>query len=230
MNFGSLLPAREGNGSSYYISYQMYRISKMRSSLFVAVLLATLLSGCSSDPPQNITDSCKIFEDRHGWYRDAKRATERWGTPIHVQLAIIYQESKFVGDARPPRDHVLWVIPWGRISSAYGYAQAKDSTWEWYLDKTGNSGADRDDFEDAVDFVAWYVDMSKQMLGISKWDAYSQYLAYHEGQTGYRNGSYKGKPWLIKVAKRVSARAAGYHTQLARCEDTLDEGWSLWPF
>ena len=138
----------------YYISYPGYTISKMRPPLLAVVLMLMLLAGCTTDPPQNITNSCDIFVDKGGWYRDAKRAQERWGTPIHVQLAIMYQESKFVGDARPPRDHILWIIPWGRISSAYGYAQAKDSTWEWYKDKTGNRGADRDDFEDAVDFIA----------------------------------------------------------------------------
>ena len=202
----------------------------MRFPQFVAALLTVILAGCSSDPPQNISNSCDIFEDKSGWYRDASRAYEKWGTPIHVQLAIIYQESKFVDDAKPPRDHILWVIPWGRISSAYGYAQAKDSTWDWYIEKTGNRGADRDDFEDAVDFIAWYVSTSNRMLGISKWDAYNQYLAYHEGQGGYRKKTYKDKPWLIKVAKKVSARAASYQNQLARCEDELDSGWSLWPF
>ena len=69
----------------------MYRISEMRSPLLVVALLTMLLTGCTSDPPQNITDSCDIFEDNGGWYRDAKRAADRWGTPIHVQLAIIYQ-------------------------------------------------------------------------------------------------------------------------------------------
>ncbi len=202
----------------------------MHLFLVAAAVFLLILAGCSTDPPQNITDSCEIFEDKSGWYQHAKRATERWGTPIHVQLAIIYQESKFVDDAKPPRDHILWVIPWGRISSAYGYAQAQDSTWEWYMEKTGNHGADRDDFDDAVDFIAWYVHMSNQMLGISKWDVYSQYLAYHEGQGGYRAKSYKSKPWLIKVAKTVSVRACSYYSLLARCEDTLDEGWSLWPF
>ena len=196
--------------------------------LFLPIIL--LLAACSSDPPQNTSNSCEIFEDKSGWYRDASSAYEKWGTPIHVQLAIIYQESRFVDDAKPPRDHILWVIPWGRISSAYGYAQAKDSTWDWYIEKTGNRGADRDDFEDAVDFIAWYVSTSNRMLGISKWDAYSQYLAYHEGQGGYRKKTYKDKPWLMKVAKKVSARAASYQTQLARCEDELDSGWDLWPF
>ena len=213
------------------ITVAQYRLTCMHPSrLFCFLPGLLLLTACSSGPPQNITNSCEIFEDKGGWYRDAKQAADKWGTPIHVQLAIIYQESKFVNDAKPPRDHILWVIPWGRISSAYGYAQAQDSTWDWYREKTGNHGADRDDFDDAVDFIAWYVHMSQQMLGISKWDTYSQYLAYHEGQGGYRRKTYNSKPWLIKVAKKVSARASSYHTQLARCEDSLDEGWSLWPF
>jgi hypothetical protein len=200
--------------------------------LYQACLLSilVLLTGCSSDPPRNITNGCDIFADKSGWYRDANSAFEKWGVPIHVQLAIIYQESRFVDDAKPPRDHVLWVIPWGRVSSAYGYAQAKDSTWDWYIEKTGNRGADRDDFADAVDFIAWYGSMSHEMLGISKWDTYSQYLAYHEGQGGYKRKTYRAKPWLIKVADKVNARARSYRAQLAQCEDDLDAGWSLWPF
>ncbi len=202
----------------------------MRSRLACLLAVLALMTGCSTDPPKNITNGCDIFEDKSGWYRDASRAFEKWGVPIHVQLAIIYQESRFVDDAKPPRDHILWVIPWGRVSSAYGYAQAKDSTWDWYIEKTGNRWADRDDFADAVDFIAWYGSMSQQMLGISKWDAYSQYLAYHEGQGGYRRKTYRNKPWLISVARQVDARADSYRTQLASCEDDLDSGWSLWPF
>ena len=198
-------------------------------TVFLALSLPVFLS-CSSAPPRNISDSCEIFGDRGGWYRDSRAAYEKWGVPIPVQLAIIYQESGFVDDAKPPRDHILWVIPWGRISSAYGYAQAKDSTWAWYKKETGNRGADRDDFDDAVDFIGWYCDMSHRMLGISKQDAFSQYLAYHEGQGGYRRKTWSSKPWLISVAHQVEARARNYQNQLARCEDDLDSGWSLWPF
>jgi len=202
----------------------------MRYTCTLLFLSLLAMAACSTDPPQNISDSCEIFTEKSGWYRDASKAYERWGTPIHVQLAIIYQESKFVDDAKAPRDHILWVIPWGRVSSAYGYAQAQDSTWDWYKVKSGNSGADRDDFDDAVDFVSWYGRVSHQQLGISQWDAYNQYLAYHEGQGGFRRRTYESKPWLMKVAKKVSARAAEYHTQLSRCEEDLDKGWSLWPF
>ncbi len=189
-----------------------------------------LYGGCSTDPPRDISNSCEMFEDKSGWYKDTKRSYEKWGVPIHVQLAIIYQESKFVDDAKPPRDYLLWLIPWGRVSSAYGYAQAQDSTWDWYIEKTGNRGADRDDFGDAVDFVGWYGDMSHRLLGISRWDAYRQYLAYHEGHGGYKRGTYSEKPWLIKVARKVESRARDYRAQLAKCEDELDSGWDLWPF
>ncbi len=197
--------------------------------LWLSILLAGLVA-CSSDPPRNLSDSCQIFEDKSGWYRSALKAYERWGVPVHIQLAIIYQESSFVHDAKPPRDRLLWVIPWGRISSAYGYAQAKDSTWDWYIEKTGNRGADRDDFGDAVDFIAWYGNMTHQQLGISKWDAYNQYLAYHEGHGGYKRKTYNAKPWLQQVARKVDTRAKNYHTQLTRCANNLDKGWDLWPF
>jgi hypothetical protein len=194
------------------------------------LVLQVSLAGCSSDPPRNLSNSCEIFADKSGWYRNTQKAYERWGVPAHIQLAIIYQESRFVHDAKPPRDRLLWVIPWGRISSAYGYAQAKDSTWDWYIKESGNRGADRDDFADAVDFIAWYGNTSHKLVGISKWDAYHQYLAYHEGHGGYKRKTYNAKPWLKQVANKVATRAQDYHTQLSRCEDDLDKGWDLWPF
>ena len=189
-----------------------------------AVLAVALLWSCSTSPPRNITDSCEIFDDKSGWYKDAQRAYERWGVPIHVQLAIIYQESKFVDDAKPPRDYLLWVIPWGRVSSAYGYAQAKDETWDRYRAKTGHGGADRDDFADAADFIGWYADVSRRKLGISKWDTYNQYLAYHEGHGGFSRRTYDDKPWLLKVARRVDTKARTYGAQLRGCRTQLDGG------
>ena len=66
--------------------------------------------------------------------------------------------------------------------------------------------------------------------GISKWDAYNQYLAYHEGHGGYKRKTFRNKDWLVKVAKKVDQRARDYGAQLKRCESSLDKGWSLWPF
>jgi len=189
-----------------------------------------MLAGCATAPPRNLNDGCDIFREKDDWYGYAHHAYKKWGVPVHVQLAIIYQESSFRSDAKPPRDTLLGVIPWFRSSSAYGFAQVKDATWEWYMNKTGNSGADRDDFEDVTDFIGWYGNMSHRLLGISKKDAYRQYLAYHEGHGGYKRGTYRNKPWLMKVARKVERQAERYRVQIAHCKDELDSGWSLWPF
>ena len=200
------------------------------STKFIFYLLLFYLSGCASTPPKNINNSCDIFYEKDDWYDASNLSFKKWGVPIHVQLAIIHQESKFVYDAETPRDYLLWVIPWGRISDAYGYAQVKDATWQWYIDKTGNTGADRDDFADAVDFIGWYANLTHKKLSISKWDAYNQYLAYHEGQGGFKRKTFNKKPWLIKVAKKVNARSKVYRKQLAVCRTDLESRWNFWPF
>jgi len=158
------------------------------------------------------------------------RSQKKYGTPIHVQLAIIHQESSFKHNAKTERTHIFWVIPWGRKSTAYGYAQVKDGTWDWYKQKTGNRGADRDNFADATDFIGWYTDVSQKTLGISKWDAENQYLAYHEGHGGFKRKNYRKKPWLMKVAKKVQRNSLKYAAQLKKCESSLDRGFWLWPF
>ena len=197
-----------------------------------ARLVATLLvglwviasAGCSTAPPANVENICAIFEEKGKWYKAAKKSEKRWGTPIHVQLSIIRQESSFRFNAKPPRRKLLGFIPWKRPSDAYGYAQALDSTWKWYKKETGRRFADRDDFKDAIDFVGWYTDTSTRTVGISKWDPYNQYLAYHEGQEGWRRQTYRGKRQLIETARRVDYRAREWGAQLKRCEHDLDDG------
>ena len=76
--------------------------------------------------PDNI---CKIFEEKDDWYFDAKDAQEKWGSPKHVLMAMMYQESSFRHNAKPHMDYLLGFIPIGRVSSAYGYSQAKTLTW-----------------------------------------------------------------------------------------------------
>ncbi|MFT6914086.1 MAG: hypothetical protein ACJAWL_000374 [Motiliproteus sp.] len=197
-----------------------YRLTRL-----LLTVVAVLLAGCATTPPSNISDSCEIFYDKDDWYDDAKDSFEKWGVPIHVQLAIIHQESKFKYDAKTPKNYLLGFIPWGRKSSAYGYAQVLDGTWDWYRNQTGNWGADRDDFADAVDFIGWYGTLSYKLAGISKWDAKNQYLAYHEGHGGFKRKSYNRKPWLIKVAAKVERNAVRYRAQLGRCKDELENSW-----
>jgi hypothetical protein len=173
--------------------------------------------GGNYSAPRQLDDACAIIRERPHYLRAMEQTERRWGIPVHVQMATIYQESKFIGNARTPYTYTLGVIPMGRQSTAYGYSQALNGTWEEYQQAEGGRRSKRDDIADATDFMGWYMDESSRNLGIAKTDAQSQYLAYHEGRTGFVNKSYLGKPWLVEVAARVGARSEMYAEQLAYC-------------
>lgn len=196
----------------------------------VVLSTALLLTACATRPPNNVEDLCAIFWHDTDWYEHALDASERWQVPMHVLMAIMHQESRFRAKARPERTRLLWIIPWTRPSSAYGYAQAIDEVWQEYQEETGNWGGSRDVFEDAIDFVGWYVYRAHRVLGLSKWDARNQYLAYHEGLGGFRRKTYENKAWLVGVAKKVNLRAARFNQQLSLCKTALDDEVSGWWF
>jgi len=188
--------------------------------IFYSLAALALLGACGSGvtpPPSNLNDACVIKAERGKWFKSLKSSEGKWGVPVPVMLATIYQESKFKGQARTPLKYTMGVIPMGRRSSAYGFSQAIDSTWKWYLKETKNHGAKRDNFEDAVDFMGWYMDQSTEKLGISKSDARKQYLAYHDGHSGFRRGTYRRKAWLVRISKEVQTRAEMYDEQLMEC-------------
>ena len=196
----------------------------------IYALVAWMLAGCFSTPPIEVQNVCALLDEEVRWYRALKRSEKKWGVDKSLQLAFIYQESRFASDAKPARDKLFGVIPWFRPSSAYGFAQVKDETWRWYKNKTGNSGADRDDFSDATDFIGWYVSYHHKRLGIKKNDVYRQYLAYHEGQGGFQKKTHLKKDWLLKTAKLVAYRAKKYKEQLNTCDKKLDNNsvWTFW--
>ena len=190
--------------------------------LLVGFMLVTLV-GCTKPPPQKANDICNVFTQYPAWYWYTKRTEQRWGMPIAVQMAIMYQESSFNGASRPPREKILWVIPWKHVSTAYGYSQALDPTWDNYIKSTGNFSGSRNDFGDASDFVGWYGQIAHQKLSISMSNAYAQYLAYHEGVGGYARGSYNSKPWLIQVAHQVQTRANVFNSELQSCQNNFSK-------
>lgn len=193
--------------------------------LLAVILVTVFLVGCTSSTPKEREDVCEIFREKRGWYDDAKDSQRKWGTSIPIMMAIIYQESRFQARAKPPRKKILWVLPGPRPASAYGYSQATNETWRAYKKATGAWSADRNNFEDAIDFVGWYNDQSYRRNKIQKTDAYHLYLAYHEGQGGFAKRSFRSKGWLKDVAKKVSARSKVYQKQLNGCEKKLDRGW-----
>ncbi|MBT4645558.1 MAG: transglycosylase SLT domain-containing protein [Pelagibacteraceae bacterium] len=192
------------------------RLLKLVSILFIFVI------ACTSNQQINTADSCIIFDQKKNWYKATKKSYDKWETPIALQLAIINQESSFNQFAKPERKKFLGIFPGSRPSTAFGYAQVTNPTWEWYKTKTGNNNASRANFSDVTDFIGWYTTQSKNIIGISKKDFYNQYLAYHEGQGGWKKKSYLKKKWLIEVAKNVERNAKMYNNQLKDCENSLN--------
>ena len=205
----------------------LFNITTRFRPLFIALaslMFMMSLSGCSVAPPKNINNVCSMFDEYYDWYNAAKEVERRYKIPEAVSMAFIHQESKFIDDNRPPRRWYFGFIPGRRPSSAYGYAQALDGTWDEYRRLTGQWGADRDDFEDAIDFVGWYNQRSAKRIGVPRHDAYNLYLAYHEGAGGFLRGTHKKKPWLLKVASKVQRRSNQYQKQLTRCRKSLEKG------
>ncbi|MBY6092187.1 transglycosylase SLT domain-containing protein [Pseudooceanicola sp. 502str34] len=191
-------------------------MSRTLRALFIVMLVASCGGGRYS-APNNLDDACSIVQERPKYFRAFKGAERRYGVPVSVQMAIMHQESKFIGNARTPHKYALGIIPMGRQSSAYGYSQALDGTWDDYKRASGNRRAKRDDIRDATDFMGWYMNETTKKVGVPIWDARNQYLAYHEGRAGYTRGNHNSKPWLIAVANNVQERSRKYEAQLNNC-------------
>ena len=192
----------------------------MKYRFILLVFVVSFVVGCKLVPTKHPDDVCIVFKEKASddWYEYAKASADKWGVPIDVQMAIMYQESHFVADARAPRIWLLGFIPWFRESSSYGYAQVTDGTWDTYLNDAGSWWSDRDDFSDAIDFIGWYGNKSYLKLGVPKWDAKNQYLAYHEGLGGYRSKHYLKNTSLKKLAEKVERRAKVFKQQLSNCK------------
>lgn len=193
---------------------------KGRGRPLALLIICAILSACGGPeaPPTTVADACRMQEEKPRWFAAMRNTEEKWGVPVSVQLATIARESSFRADARPTKRVGSGLfsrdVP---LSSAYGYAQAIDGTWQGYMSETGRSGADRDDFSDSSDFIGWYMNSNARVNGVPVTDAYNQYLAYHEGKAGYARGSYRKKTWLPGVARDVQNWAAIYQKQLTTC-------------
>ena len=194
-------------------------MSIMGNKTFLIIFLF-LISACSS-VPQNTSNSCKIFDERYLWYKHSKKVEQKWGTPIHIQLAIIKMESDFDWLAKPPRQKLFKVIPFKRPSSSFGYSQAVKGTWEQYKNETGNKLATRARFKDSVDFIGWYTNKTNSILKISLQDAFKQYIAYHEGWGNYKY--YKKNKKVIRLATKVRKQSNVYKKQLLKCRNLLNK-------
>ena len=196
---------------------------RLNNILILLSIVLIFVIACSSMNVENSEDSCILFKEKKHWYKATKKSYDKWHTPIALQLSIINQESSFKQFAKPKRNKLFGVIPFSRPSTAFGYAQITNPTWEWYKSHTGKSNASRANFSDITDFIGWYSEQTTKMLGISKNDFYNQYLAYHEGHNGWKKKSFNSKKWLLDAAKNVETTANIYNNQLKQCESQLNK-------
>ena len=190
------------------------------SRFFLALGMVLVLGSCGEregSAPRNLDNACAILTERSNYVGAFRAAERKWGVEPHVLMAMIYQESKFISNARTPHQYALGVIPIGRQSSAFGYSQALDGTWREYQQAEGGFGTRRDDIGDATDFMGWYMTQTTNEIGIPLNDVRNQYLAYHEGRTGFTRGTYRSKSWLVRIAGEITDRAVMYESQLRNC-------------
>ena len=197
----------------------------MRLDNFLILICILFIFGvaCTSVDSFNTADSCILFKEKKNWYKSTKKSYDKWAVPISLQLAIINQESSFNQFAKPKRKKLFGIIPGPRPSTAFGYAQVTNPTWDWYKKRTGNFNASRANFSDITDFIGWYTTQSNKMLGISMNDYYNHYLAYHEGQGGWKKKTFNSKKWLLEIAKKVETQSNIYNYQLKDCESKLNK-------
>lgn len=186
-------------------------VGKLRKIIIFICLMG--LSACVSidkTPPKQVANACLILDEKDKWKKPIFQSSYEWGISPGSILAIMRQESGFRRDARPVDKNG------NKLSSAHGYSQALDGTWASYEKARGQGKRNR--FDDAADFIGWYGDQIARQTNISKSDTKSVYLAFHEGPTGYKRGTYYNKTWLINVADKVAANARNYDNQLFDCE------------
>lgn len=188
----------------------------------IAVLSLSVLGGCASwrgesKTTSNPNDACKMLKENPDWLESTLESYEKWGTPISIQLAMIRQESSFRHDAKPIRKNKWYEFGTNYASTAYGYSQALDGTWEHYLNSTKQSFKRRDSFKDSTDFIGWYNKQSQKKNKIKRKNSYHLYLAYHEGWGGYNRKSYKKKSFLKSAASKVEKWSYKYSKQLNNC-------------
>ena len=82
----------------------------MKKLIVLSLLVVISVSGCFSTPAREVTNICNLLDEKVSWYRAAKLSEEKWKVPMHLQLAIIYQESHFASKAKPPRSKIFGII------------------------------------------------------------------------------------------------------------------------
>ena len=190
----------------------------------VAVLVVTLSACVSTSTPSNTDNICQIFDEKRSWYRSAARSERKWGIPIPTLMAVIYKESSYRATVRPPRKKILGFIPGKRLSTSLGYSQAKEETWNNYVQATKNRTASRTNFADSIDFVGWYLNRAVKHLGVATTNTEALYASYHVGLSGYQSGKWRNSPSIRNSVSTFQRQVQRYESQIRTCK-VRNRGW-----
>jgi hypothetical protein len=188
--------------------------------LLVIIAIESKINSGESKSTRYVNNACKMLKENPDWYLSLKASEDKWKTPIHIQLGMIRQESAFKHNAKPKRANRWHEFGDNFSSTAKGYSQALNGTWDHYLKSTRGALKSRSSFKDATDFIGWYNSKSKNNNNISLDDPKQLYLAYHEGWNGYRLKTYEKKKFLTQSIKNVVYWSDKYKAQLSHCELT----------
>lgn len=177
-----------------------------------AALVGITVQGAGhTQASDKLDDACDLFQQKIGWRTITSEASEKWGIPVSVILAIMHQESRFKSTAA------------AKTSTAFGYSQALDGTWAEYQAEMNTSHAVRTSLSDSADFIGWYMTRTEEKIGLPLDDVAAHYLSYHEGPAGYRSKRWKKQSKLIQISENVAERAKVYEVQLRQCRPS-EEG------
>lgn len=185
---------------------------KIDIKLISLLIIFALLSSCS-EPTKVDTNmgACEILANHPNWKTSLQKAEKKYGLPPALAMGLIYQESRFNANAKNPN------------STAYGYSQAIDATWKHFQQEV-KANARRDNFDDSVQFVGWYMAQLSKSLKLKMTDSYNLYMAYMLGATGfkrYKAGTFKDKVKIQedkKLSKKVKNYTNLYASQLKKCK------------
>ena len=196
----------------------IHRCWRILTVAAAAVASVVALTACvSTSTPRNTDNICQIFDEKRSWYRSATRSERKWGIPISTMMAVIHKESSFRATARPPRKKILGFIPGKRLSTSYGYSQAKEETWSDYVKDSKNRTASRTNFADSIDFVGWYLGRAVKHLGISPTNTEALYASYHVGFSGYQSGAWRNSASIKNSIAIFQRQVQLFERQLQTC-------------
>lgn len=176
----------------------------------ILVLSVVMCLGCAQRvaDPDNI---CEIFRQHPEWCKILDRVRKKFGVPVAVEMAILYQESNFTNYS---------AIESKKLS--LGDEERTATFWQRYFGKFYYS-QNKMNFRLAANFMGWYLARLHKKLDIPFNEADTLYLVYGEGTLNYRLADYQFKQELVRTALMVAWRAREYQAQLPHCRAMLSK-------